>query len=59
MDADGRRICISNGSGIVVMDYSGAMATSLAADEERARDAILYGDSYLVVFRQTVDKRRF
>ncbi len=59
MDATDRWICISNSSGIVVMDHSGAIETSLAAGSDKPKDALIYGDSFLAVYRQTVDKRRF
>ncbi len=52
-------ICAVIGTGAVIYDYSGKVQTSFSADTNRITDAVLYRDSYLLIYRTTVDKRRF
>lgn len=59
LNVQGRNICAVMGTGVIIYDYRGEVQASCASGTDRINDAILYRDSYLVVYRNTVDKRRF
>lgn len=59
ISAVNQRICAVIGTGAILYDYSGKVLTSFFADTNKISDAILYKDSYLLIYKTTVDKRKY
>lgn len=59
ISAQAGHICAVIGTGAMICDYSGQIITTFASQGQGANDIILYRDSYLVIYRHTVDKRRY
>ncbi len=59
LNVQGGNICAVLGTGVVIYDSRGQIQTTYASEDDKINDAILYRDSYLVVYKNTVDKRRF
>ena len=59
LSAQDGNICAVIGTGATIYNYSGKVLANFAADANRINDAILYRDSYLVIYKTTVDKRKY